>query len=524
MATAGNVGGLLLGLLAGLGQAMQQRRLEGQQGQLQQMALLKDSGEFLPATSAESAQAQAGLGLWDRFRGATPPGFFNVGDQLMRFAPAQPLSLDVARPLGLTSMVPREVAGPSPYQQILQSAAPGTAPFPVPEMGTPAFTQPTTQTVIEEQVAPGLGTFTGKQRQALVQKMVEARLARQQHMISGDRLAEINPMFAPLRGRMIEEKLLPLLQEELKDQRKRGAFDAAQKVLDGGGSVQEAAKVMANGGVSDALINNFLGPQLKAAEQRALIPVEVEKQKALIPGQVEREVQQFKATFPERLDLARQQGAAGATMRPLEVGERQRLTTLDLAADVITKLRTEFTPEERARYVGLLGIRKGMQNIGEFLSDLAGKSGDPKFARFSALLSEAAKEGFGEGGKNFTVTERDIVFGFIPTGEEASTTQFEAKLFRSGERIPGLLDREIKLSTMPRGEAVKILQQGQRELRTPSTPPGAAPTPAHLQRMQQVLDAKQITTKAQFLASVRKSGLDPQHPQIQGLIRSYGLK
>ena len=167
MATVGNAAGLLVGLLAALGQAMQQRRLTEQTGQAQQLALLKDSGEFLPATPQESSQAQAGLGMWDRFRGATPPGFFNVGDQLMRFAPAQPLSLDVARPLGLTTQVPREVAGPSPYQTLLQSTAPGTAPFPVPEMGTPAFTQPTTQTVLEEQVAPGLGTFTRKQQQAL---------------------------------------------------------------------------------------------------------------------------------------------------------------------------------------------------------------------------------------------------------------------------------------------------------------------------------------------------------------------
>ena len=159
-----------------------------------------------------------------------------------------------------------------------------------------------------------------------------------------------------------------------------------------------------------------------------------------------------------------------------------------------------------------------MQNVGEFLNDLSGKSGDPKFARFAALLSEAAKEGFGEGGKNFTITEKDIVFGFIPTGAEPSTTQFEAILLRSGERIPGMLDREIKLSTAPRGEAVKVLQQGQRELRL------VAPTPEHLQRMQQVLDAKQITTKAQFLASVRKTGLDPQHPEIQALIRRFQLK
>ena len=186
MAKLGNIGGLLLGILAGLGHAINQRHQEGQQGQLRQMQLLKDSGEFLPASSEESAQARAGQGLFDRFMGGTPPGFFNVGGQLMRFAPAQPLSLDVARPLGLTTQVPREVQEPALFPTLQQLGTPalreqvdpGLATIPssqfTPETFEQAF-QPTTRTVLEEQVAPGLGTFTRKQQQALLLAGVKER-------------------------------------------------------------------------------------------------------------------------------------------------------------------------------------------------------------------------------------------------------------------------------------------------------------------------------------------------------------
>ena len=222
MATAGNVGGLLLGLLAGLGQAIHQRRLEGQTGQTQRMALLKDSGEFLQATPEESSQAQAGLGLLDRFMGRTPPGFFNVGDQLLRFEPAQPLPFDVAKSLGFTTQVPREVQEPSLFSSLQQRMAtpaltgqvdPGLATLPssgfTPESFAQAF-EPTTRTVLEEQVMPGLGKFTSKQRQAL---LLEA--AKERHKTGQEERARIKSLKTTLLNDWRQRKI-PIPNEFLR--------------------------------------------------------------------------------------------------------------------------------------------------------------------------------------------------------------------------------------------------------------------------------------------------------------------
>lgn len=138
-----------------------------------------------------------------------------------------------------------------------------------------------------------------------------------------------------------------------------------------------------------------------------------------------------------------------AVNKPLDEGARVRLNGLLQGEDIAKALATEFTPEERAQFVGLGGLRFTAQQVQQIVADAQRGKADPKFARFAALLHLEAKEAFETGGKALSAHEKNIIFGYIPTGKEMSVEDFEQKLRLAQERLPTFIDRELQLATTP---------------------------------------------------------------------------
>lgn len=154
------------------------------------------------------------------------------------------------------------------------------------------------------------------------------------------------------------------------------------------------------------------------------------------------------------------QGLEAQQQRPLEPSERQRLTELRRAHKVTQSLINDFTPEERKKYVGLLGLRGIYNDIDSFLKDLGkNKSSDPKYARFRALVAEAAREAFATGGKQLTPYESGIVFGYVPNGKEWSSEMFEQKLLEAPHRIADFITVDVELATTPRKDVPGIMNR-----------------------------------------------------------------
>lgn len=140
----------------------------------------------------------------------------------------------------------------------------------------------------------------------------------------------------------------------------------------------------------------------------------------------------------------------------LPEADKQALSAMDGTLGAIAELKAEFTPEERAKFVGV--VRNPALRAAQVFK------ADPKFAKFQAIMGRIKKSAFDIGGKTFTETEKGIVFQSIPTGEENSAADFEAKLSGSEAAMGDLRQRRTELSTMTRGELSKQSQ------RAPSAP------------------------------------------------------
>jgi len=124
---------------------------------------------------------------------------------------------------------------------------------------------------------------------------------------------------------------------------------------------------------------------------------------------------------------------------------------MDQTLDIIGELKTNFTPEELARFVGPIdfpgrGVAQAILN-------------DPKFAAFQVTAKKLKLLAFGEGGKQLTPFEAEVVFGTIPTGTEFSVTDFIAKISEIERRVPLLKNSMIRIATGTRGELRKTITE-----------------------------------------------------------------
>ena len=109
---------------------------------------------------------------------------------------------------------------------------------------------------------------------------------------------------------------------------------------------------------------------------------------------------------------------------------------------MVATLMSEFSPTERAKYAGWFNF-KGRQ-----AAQLVAQ--DPKFARFKAVIARGKNMAFGEGGKQLTPMEASVVFGWVPTGDEITATDFEEKLKVAWNRVETVLEDRISMATNPR--------------------------------------------------------------------------
>lgn len=146
----------------------------------------------------------------------------------------------------------------------------------------------------------------------------------------------------------------------------------------------------------------------------------------------------------KKAGMAAEKTRATEGAKPISAETQQAVTVFDNAKRVAQNLMSEFTPQERAQYVGFLSFPANR------LSQIAKE--DPKFARFQTLINEAKGQAFGEGGKQLTQFEASVVFGYVPTGRELSTADFEAKLSEANSRADFLRSRRLFYATKSRKE------------------------------------------------------------------------
>ena len=155
------------------------------------------------------------------------------------------------------------------------------------------------------------------------------------------------------------------------------------------------------------------------------------------------------------------QARAEARLKGSPLGEVvvQKGTAMRQSVRIVEQILSEFSPEERAKFVGFFKfpLNKLLQI----------ERGDPRFAQFLVLINQAKGAAFGEGGKQLTPFEASVVFGYVPSGTELSAVDFEAKLQNSLKQTPLIYNDLIGLSRTPKSKL--------QPLETKPVPKGTAP-------------------------------------------------
>ena len=222
-------------------------------------------------------------------------------------------------------------------------------------------------------------------------------------------------------------------------------FDAALKRAKTGGASDEEATAFAEkhlaewratsaGGVTTArqeALQPFVAPATKARAQALLDIAHDPKNRAFAAQKVAEE------------ELARQ----GARPLPQEI--QTSLGLLRTTKSALGELKGEFSPEERAKFVGVLinPAMKGAQIV----------RADPRFAKFQALMGRIKKSAFDDGGKQLTPFEFSVVSQYIPQGNEFSVADFEAKMEVAETYTDMLINNKVQLATLTKGQ---LQQQG----------------------------------------------------------------
>jgi len=174
------------------------------------------------------------------------------------------------------------------------------------------------------------------------------------------------------------------------------------------------------------------------------------------PGAVTRMV--LKQGYREQLrgGVASAEQEARFLNSPIGESAQLRISALLNAKRIMTSLKTRFSDDERAKFVGIL--RNPIQRVLQFTKQ------DPRFAEFQALVTQAQALAFGEGGKQLTPLEAAVVWGFVPTGTEMSVADFAAKIEANLARADYLTDLNTKLAITPRKLIDEVINKLDKEL------------------------------------------------------------
>jgi Transglycosylase SLT domain/N-acetylmuramoyl-L-alanine amidase len=146
------------------------------------------------------------------------------------------------------------------------------------------------------------------------------------------------------------------------------------------------------------------------------------------PGTTEA-LNQYRLDYERRLaeakaDVERRYGKPGEAVS-------DSLVRLRLFRSFVNTLLTEFSPEERARYTGMLGLTPYLK--GGPLSQ------DPRFIRFRSLNAALRTSVFAEAGKAVTAPELALLAPTLPSGYEATDVGYEGALQLTTDKLDRLI-------------------------------------------------------------------------------------
>ncbi len=170
---------------------------------------------------------------------------------------------------------------------------------------------------------------------------------------------------------------------------------------------------------------------------------------------------------------ARLASAAGARQfaisqnTPATVDWANQFSKAQQASNAFEQLMSFTEPERRAFVLGpAIGGVKGVANKEAWLNTLSGLPGGAalvntlggkqatldRFNQFHTLLGSIRELAFVTGGKQLTKTEEDVVLAKIPTGQEKSYSEFQAKFNYAQKLLKAVNDGMILANQVPKGD------------------------------------------------------------------------
>lgn len=162
---------------------------------------------------------------------------------------------------------------------------------------------------------------------------------------------------------------------------------------------------------------------------------------------------------------ARQFAISQAT--PPTVDWQNQFSKAQQAANAFEQLQSFTEPERRAFVLGpTVGVVKGVLNKEAWFNTMSGLPGGAsivntlggkqatidRFNQFHTLLGSIRELAFVTGGKQLTKTEEDVVLAKIPTGQEKSYSEFQAKFQYATKLLKAVNDGMILANQVPKGD------------------------------------------------------------------------
>lgn len=174
-------------------------------------------------------------------------------------------------------------------------------------------------------------------------------------------------------------------------------------------------------------------------------------------------------------DQARMQGLKAqqtSQMTPPTVDWQNQFQKAQQAANAFSQLQSFTEPERRAFVLGPqitvpgVGNVKGLANKEAWFNYMSGLPGGvnivnalggkqatiDRFNQFHTLLGSIRELAFVTGGKQLTKTEEDVVLAKIPTGQERSYSEFQAKMNYATKLLKAVNDGMILANQVPKGD------------------------------------------------------------------------
>ena len=165
-------------------------------------------------------------------------------------------------------------------------------------------------------------------------------------------------------------------------------------------------------------------------------------------------------TLNKRLNRLMEENLVKLRTSPLPV-DQQNVVRAGMAVHrFASQIRNEFTDEELRKYSGIFHFTP--QRLAQLGQE------DKKAARLLNLVRNVEQTAFSKGGKQLTELEARIVFGYLPSTQGWSPTEFITNLNSTIENVPSEIDQVFEIARTPvgAGGAKGLLEQPNIPTRT----------------------------------------------------------